>query len=146
MNPPSASVAQVQQLYAAFGRGDIPAILAALRADVDWHINVDPAAPGVAGLPTFRPCHGPQAVAGFFAALMQSAEIHSFQPVSFMDGGREVAVRILMEFTARPTGRRMKMEAMHHFTFDEHGKVSRFVDFLDTLGEAATFGVIKATG
>jgi ketosteroid isomerase-like protein len=137
-------VETVKFLYAAFARGDIATILGALRDDVDWHVNVDLSAPGVAQVPTFRPCHGPRSVGGFFTALAETAEIHSFQPVSFLGGDREVAVRIVMEFTARPTGRRMKMESMHHFTFDASGKVARFVDFLDTLGDAAALGAIRA--
>jgi uncharacterized protein len=35
----SANIAFVQSLYAAFGRGDIAAVIAGLTFDVDWNIN-----------------------------------------------------------------------------------------------------------
>ena len=34
-----ADVALIQSLYAAFGRGDIATIIAALAPDVDWRLN-----------------------------------------------------------------------------------------------------------
>jgi ketosteroid isomerase-like protein len=143
MSSPNLPVQIVQSLYAAFGRGDVPAILAQLRPDVDWHVNVDPNAPGVAGVPLFKPCRGPQAVAGFFQALASGVEMHSFEPISFLAGGNEVAVRVVLDGTTRSTKRRLKMEAMHHWILDDAGKVKRFVDFLDSLGEANAWNVIK---
>jgi ketosteroid isomerase-like protein len=143
-SPSPTPVEIVQSLYAAFGRSDVPAILAALRDDVDWHVNVDLAAPGAAQVPTFRPCRGPRAVGEFFVALGQTVDLHSFQPVSFLGGTREAAARILMEFTVRSTGQRRAVESMHYFSFDAQGKVARFVDFLDTLGETHAMGLIKS--
>lgn len=134
----------VQRLYAAFGRGDIATILASLHPAVDWRVNVEPGAPGAAAIPTFKPCRSPGDVGAFFAALAQTADIHAFQPVSILGNDREAAARGFIEFTARATGRRLKMEFMHHFAFDAQGRLTRFVDFFDTLGEAWAMGVIKA--
>jgi len=134
----------VQSMYAAFGRGDVPALLAPLRADVDWHVNVDPKAPGASAVPLFRPRHGPAEVGQFFADLAANLEFHSFQPQSFLSGEREVAVRVLMEATVKSTGRRAQFESIHHFTFDEKGRVARFVDFLDTLADADSWNVVQA--
>ncbi len=142
MNAPSPT-ATIQSLYAAFGRGDIPTILAQLREDIDWHANVAADAPGVAKVPTFRARRGPRAVGEFFAELGTSVEFHSFEPVAFLAANREVAVRLVMEFTIRSTGKRMRTESMHHWTLDEAGKVTRFVEFLDTLGEAAAWNVVQ---
>ena len=36
-------------MYAAFGRGDLPALLSHLTDNVDWRLNVDAAAPGAPG-------------------------------------------------------------------------------------------------
>ena len=42
----------VQQAYAAFGRGDIPALLSLLAEDVDWHpvYGAGPNVPGLVGM------------------------------------------------------------------------------------------------
>ena len=141
--PLAHPVAHLQSLYAAFGRGDIATILAALHDQVDWRINVDLSAPGAAAVPTFKPRRGPREVGLFFADLTAAVEIHSFQPTSFLAGDGDAAVHIEMEFTVRHNGRRLKMEAMHYHKFDAAGKIVRFVDFLDTLGDAAAWGSVK---
>jgi ketosteroid isomerase-like protein len=145
---PTASVATlvetVQSLYTAFSRGDIPTILAAVHSDVEWRVNVDPQAPGAAAIALFKPRRGREGVAAFFQALATSVEIHSFQPVAFMSGGNEVAVRVLVDATVRSTGRRVRLEAMHGWVFDGAGKVTRFLDFLDTLADAAAYGTVMA--
>jgi ketosteroid isomerase-like protein len=135
-------VATVQSLYAAFGRGDLATILAALHPEVDWRVNVDLHAPGAAAIAMFTPRRGPQGVAAFFQTLATALEMHSFQPVAFMSGGHEVAVRVLVDATVRTTGRRVRMEAMHGWVFDAAGRVTRFVDFLDTLADAAAYGTV----
>jgi uncharacterized protein len=134
----------VQSLYAAFGRGDIPAILAQLDPNVEWRINVEPTAPGVGKVPTFVQRRGTQGAAEFFKVIDSSLEFHSFAPVSFLAGEREVAVRIALDCTVRPTGIRVKAESMHHWTLDEAGKVIRFIDFVDTLATARAWDVVRA--
>ncbi|MBI4625194.1 MAG: nuclear transport factor 2 family protein [Verrucomicrobia bacterium] len=146
MNSSTAFVETVQQLYAAFGRGDVPALLAALAEDVDWHLNVDPAAPGAAAVPDFRRFRGRRGVGEFFAALARDLEFHSFEPRGFLTGGHEVAVRVSMELTVKRTGRRASFESIHLFTFDPAGRVSCFVEYIDTLGLAAAWGAVRATG
>jgi ketosteroid isomerase-like protein len=131
-------------MYAAFGRGDVPAILASLRADVDWHVNVDPKAPGASAVPLFRPRRGPVEVGQFFTDLATNLEFHSFQPQSFMSGDREVAARVLVDATVKSTGKRTQFETIHHFTFDEQERVVRFVDFLDTLADADSWNAVRA--
>lgn len=142
--PAPSLVETVQSLYAAFVRGDIGTILAALHPNVDWRINVDPTAPGAGAVAIFAPRHGPDGVGAFFQAINAGLEIHSFQPVSFLSGGREVAVRVELEATVRATGKRRKEEAVHFWVFDAGGKVTRFVDFLDTLADAAAWGAVQA--
>ena len=137
-------VATVQSMYAAFGRGDLPALLAHVSEDVDWGLNVDPKAPGAAAVPDFRPFRGRKGVEEFFAIVAHGVEFHSFQPLSFLTGGNEVAVRLSYDVTFRRTGRRLKLEAIHHFTFNERGQVGRFLESFDTLAVAAAWGAVKA--
>lgn len=134
----------VRSVYAAFARGDIPRLLGALHPDVEWRINVDLTAPGAAGVPTFRPRRGVHDVGAFFALLGSAVEFHAFQPRSFLMGEDEVAVLIAMEFTIVSTQRRCRTEAMHHWTLDRRGRITRFVDFFDTLADAAAWGQIRS--
>jgi uncharacterized protein len=139
-------VETVQSLYAAFGRGDIASVLAGLRPDVNWAINADPANPTAATIPILRPFTGRADVGQFFSALARDMEFHVFEPVGFTSGPREVAARIKIEATVRTTRRRMKVDSLHHFTFDESGLVSAFREFTDTLAIAAAWGRIPAAG
>lgn len=142
-NTTTTHIDAVQQMYAAFGRGAIPTILSYLHEDVEWRVNVDLMAPGATSVPTFRPCRGPGEVAAFFQSLSAAVEIHRFEPVSFMTNEHEVSARLFIEYTVRPTGKRGRSETIHHWTFDESGKVTRFLDFLDTLATANDWNLIQ---
>ena len=134
----------VQTMYAAFGRGDVAGILAHLHPNVDWKLNVDPAAPGASSIAPMRPRRGPTEVGEFFKDVAAGLDFHAFKPQSFMANEHEVAARVQMDFTVRSTGRRTTVESMHHFVFDDKGKVTRFTEFLDSLGEAAAWGKVQA--
>jgi len=56
-----ANVAQVQSLYAAFGRGDIATLIAGLSPDVDWET-----VGRTSDFPTLGPRKGAGAVQEFF--------------------------------------------------------------------------------
>lgn len=142
--PAPTHIEMVQSLYAAFGRGDIPALLAGLHPDVDWKLNVDPAAPGVKHIPDFRPFRGRADVAQFFTELARDLEFHAFTPAAFFSGGDEVLVRVHMDITVRRTGRHLSVESIHAFKFDEQGLVTRFREYLDTLAAATAWDVVQA--
>lgn len=148
MNADPASIPtrteQVQALYAAFGRGDVSTLLASLHPEVDWKLNVDPAAPGAKHISDFRPFRGRDEVGQFFAGLARDLEFHAFTPTAFFAGGDEVLARVHMELTVRSTGRHLSVESIHAFAFDAQGLVTRFREYLDTLGVAAAWGVIEA--
>jgi uncharacterized protein len=132
----------VQEMYAAFGRGDVPAILARLHPGVKWGLNADPAAPGFAGTPVFRPFSGATGVSDFFALPARELEFHAFQPVGFTANHAEVAARVFIDTTVRRTRRRIRVESLHHFTFDSAGKLVRFREFTDTLALAGAWAAV----
>lgn len=133
----------VQQLYAAFGRGDIPALLAALHPEIDWRLNVDPHAPGAARIPDFQPFHGREGVARFFQDIGRDLEFHAFTPEAFFEGKNEVIVRVHMTITVRPTGKSLTVESLHAFSFDAEGRITRFREYLDTLAAATAWDVVQ---
>jgi len=127
----ASNVAAVQRLYAAFGNGDIAAILAVLGADVEW------------GEPdnTFNPAGGTRhGHAGFLEWLRlgkESEEILALEPRQFLTGGETVAVVGHTRCLARLTGRTYETDFVHVITFND-GMVVRFQEFFDTYlaGEA----------
>lgn len=134
----------VQDMYAAFGHGDIPAILARLHPEVKWGLNVDLVAPGASGSALFRLFTGPAGVGEFFALLARDLEFHSFEPVGFTANHLEVVGRVFIDSSVKSTRRRVRVESLHHFTFDSDGKLVRFREFTDTLAIASAWGTVVA--
>lgn len=123
-----SNVQTVQELYAAFGRGDVPGILARLADSVEWDYNMDPATE----VPWLRPRRGRDGAAEFFASLA-GLDIHKLAPKAFLEGPGLVVVLLDIEFTARATGRRVAEEdALHVWRFDADGRVTRFRHGVDT--------------
>ena len=120
-------VATIQTIYGAFGRGDVPGVMARVadrthwdfaggRPEVPWHAAVD----GRANLPRF------------FEALMGSVELHQFEPREIMHCGPHVVVDVHIEYTVRKTGRRVSMDQLHWWTLDATGQVARLRHYEDT--------------
>jgi uncharacterized protein len=109
-------VMTVQQIYEAFGLGDVPAILGHLADDVSW----DQDAPGY-GVPLSEPGVGKAHVERFFSTL-QDIEFLRFEPPNFLSGGNQVAVPIAVEVRVKATGKTVKALEVHLWTFGEDGK------------------------
>jgi hypothetical protein len=74
-------IERVQQMYGAFGRGDIPAILEALADDVEWEYNAFPNP-----VPWLQLRKGRAEVAKFFEALA-AVQFTQFEPKHFFAAG-----------------------------------------------------------
>ena len=127
-NETMAPTAVVGALYEAFGRGDLPAMLALIDGDVDWSVQVG--APGAELVPMFRNGRGHGAVQAYFAGVAQM-EIHTFEPRAFHTAGDTVLVEVAIDFTCRPTGKRGRFEEIHHWVV-RNGVVVRYRPFVDT--------------
>jgi ketosteroid isomerase-like protein len=127
MNP---SVETVRALYAAFGRGDVPALLDMLADDVEWtHL-------GSIGLPYMGTVHGKAAVARWFGQVAEADAVEVFEPREFLAGPGHVTVLGWERTQALPAGRVFESDWIHVFTLRE-GKVTRFVGLYDTAASAA---------
>ena len=120
--------------YAAFGRGDIAAILAVLTDDVEW---INPGPPDV--IPGAGTHRGKEAVGAFFGTLAESTDFQVFEPREFIAQGDKVVALIYSESTARSTGRHVVDHAAHLWTFRD-GKVAGFQVFQDTAALVAAYG------
>lgn len=119
-------LAVVQDAYAAFGRGDVPAILAALAPDVSWDLV------GEAGAyPTFGPQSGVEGALAFFQALGAHQDFSLFEPQIFHVAGDTVFVQGREAFTVKATGKSVATSWMHVFTIRD-GKIAAFREFTDT--------------
>ncbi|MFZ5594035.1 MAG: nuclear transport factor 2 family protein [Pseudomonadota bacterium] len=122
-----ANVKQVQEMYAAFGRGDVPAILAVLAEDVEWEYGVNST-----GVPWLQPRRGRAEVKKFFEALA-AVEISKFQPRTFLETGNIVITLIDLEATVKASGRKViEEDEVHIWRFDDQGRVIRFRHRVDT--------------
>src|SRR6188472_3652854 len=127
-----SNVQTVQQMYEAFGRGDVAAILEKMSDGVEWESwDVSNTAQG-AGVPWLERRSGKGGVGEFFAAVASSLEFHSFEPQSILEGPHQVAAIIRFDATAKETGERFTDEEIHLWTFDDDGKVTGMRHFGDT--------------
>jgi uncharacterized protein len=120
----------VKQVYAAFGRGDLQALLSLLGRDVEWVI------PGSA--PWSGEGRGHDYVQRFFQTFGSLAALSAFEPQSFLSDGDRVAVTGYEEGTVRETGRAWKSHFTHLFTVAD-GKVTAHREYADTEAIAKAF-------
>jgi hypothetical protein len=132
----SSHVKTVQELYIAFARGDVGAILALLTADVEWS---EPAHP-------FNPAAGTRyGHAGFleWVRIGQAAEqILTLEPRQFLHNDSSVAVVGRSACLAKATGRRYETDFVHLITF-RNGRIARFQEFFDTYAAGEAFRPIQ---
>jgi ketosteroid isomerase-like protein len=116
-----------QEIYQAFGRGDVPAILAKLSDSVDWDYG-----PASTDVPWLQRRKGRDGAASFFASL-EAIQIHTFAPKTFLESEGLVVALVDIEFTVKATGKRVVEEdEVHIWRFDAQGKVARFRHRSDT--------------
>ena len=126
----------VQQIYADFGRGDVPAILQRLAEDVEWEY-----ATGPNPILWLQPLKGREQVPKFFEALFSSVEITRFEVGKIFGDADTVVDLVTLEYTARATGRKVQeIDEVHIWHFNAAGQVQRFRHRADTLLQAWSIG------
>ncbi len=121
----------VQDGYAAFGRGDIPGLLAMLDDNVEWKT------PGTADLPTAGTRRGRAAVGDFFRTIDELLVFEAFEPKSFLADGDRVVVFGIDRFKVKGgSGESLSEEWCHVFTI-KNGKIVAFQEYIDTSALAA---------
>ena len=114
----------VRSLYAAFGRGDLEGILAALDPQVSWRT------PGAPDLPTGGLRQGAPAVREFFGLLLTTFDIADFQPHDFLAAGDKVVVLGTSREGPKGSGRLVDFRWVHVFTFRD-GRIVAFEEPAD---------------
>lgn len=120
----------VQSLYAAFGRGDLAALLDLLTDDVQWEHK------GSTGDAYMRTAHGRADVARWFGEVAELDEVQAFEPREFLAGADHVTVLGWERTRALPAGGVFECDWVHVFTLRD-GRVCRFVGQFDTAAVLA---------
>ncbi|MEA2336609.1 MAG: uncharacterized protein QOE82_616, partial [Thermoanaerobaculia bacterium] len=95
----SDNVQKLQQLYAAFGRGDIEMILSNVTDDVSWGTET------TVDVPWYRIREGRDGVADFFATLAREVDFPEFSPTHFASVGDLVFAHVDLAYKFKKNGR-----------------------------------------
>ncbi len=116
--------AVLHDLYAAFGRGDIPAVLANLDPEIAWTET--------AGGPFAGTYTGPNAVLeNVFGPLGGEWDEFSVQPETYVCDGDTAVVLGTYRGVFRPTGRALDARFAHAWQLRD-GRAARFEQITDT--------------
>ena len=128
-----ANLRVVQNLYAAFGGGDMPGILATLDEEVDWLFNGR-----TSDVPFAGHYRGHEGMLRFFGTVGPLVEIHEFGPTEVHTFGDHVLALGHERVGVRATGKRFGTDWIHFFTVRD-GKIVRLREYYDTATMAEAF-------
>jgi uncharacterized protein len=131
---PATHLDTVNGLYAAFGRGDIPAILELLADDIRWEHWSDSFVQR-ADVPSLKARGGREGAAEFFAEIADW-EVTEFSVLDVMASDKQVVAEVVIEATL-PNGGRFRDEELHLWGFNDDGKIHRMRHYVDTAKHIA---------
>jgi ketosteroid isomerase-like protein len=123
----------VHEMYAAFGRGELKAILDRVDPAITWVSSTKAEAVPWRGTYT-----GAAGVAMFFEALVGNLDFQAFEPRLFHAAGDTIVVLGRSLARVRKTGKTFDSEWAHVFGF-AGDKLVRFQEFYDTAAIVAAF-------
>ena len=131
-----ANIDSIRALYSSFAAGDVPGVLARMSPDIVWNEAENfPYADR-------SPYRGPDAiVSGVFARI--AADWDGFQavPEELLECGDTVIAFGRYRGTHKATGRAVDAQMVHVWRLD-HGKVTAFQQYADTLQFARAAGTV----
>ena len=126
----------ISGLYAAFGRGDVPAVLGGMAPDIHWH-----EAEGNPYRPSGEAWIGPEAVVNnLFMKLAEEWDGFAVHPESFHGAGDVVVVELRYSGTYKATGKDVDAQVCHVWTVKD-GKITKFQQYVDTAKMQDVMGV-----
>jgi ketosteroid isomerase-like protein len=122
-----SNVDTVKQIYEAFGRGDIPAIMGKLDPNVEWDVEI-----AAAGVPWLQPRRGAANVPAFFESLAPLS-FQRFEPHTFFADGNKVFALVALDVRHTPSGKHYKFPHEGHlWHFNDADKVVKYQHVTDT--------------
>lgn len=132
------NVEVVKQAYGAFGKGDLPGVLALMTDDVQI---------GIVGrkedAPFFGMHDGKGGAQEFFQQLGGAHEIHAFEPQRFVAAEDMVFVWGAYEWTMRTSGVHKRSNWLHVLTVRD-GKIARWHGHNDTAMLAKAYAAPRS--
>ena len=119
------NVDTVKQMYEAFGRGDIPAILDKLDDNVEWDVEIS-----TPDVPWLQPRKGKANIRAFFESLAP-LDIKTFYPHTIIGGGDKVMALVHIDVDTKGKHYSFPLEG-HLWVFNPAGKVIKFQHITDT--------------
>lgn len=119
------NVRTIEEIYAAFRRGDLPFLLNKLAEDVDWWH------PRPAEIPWGGNRCGRESVAQFLAVIVEHLEVQQFDPWQFVARDDEVIVLGFERMRAKNTGRVYEVDWVHSWRV-RGGEIVGFREYTDT--------------
>lgn len=125
----SKNISTVQNIYAAFGKGDVPAILEHISEDCQWEYG------GSANdVPYLQPRKGRSGAAEFLQIVGTQLQFKTFEVTTVVGTERLVVALCTIEFTVARTGKTVReVDEVHLWHFDDRGRVAKFRHVADTL-------------
>jgi uncharacterized protein len=118
------NIQTIQQMYAAFGRGDVATILTKLTDDVRWVSHFDSVVPWAGDF------SGKKRVPQFFEAIFRSVEVKAFDPQDFIAQGSTVVSLGEFGCQVRATGKSAHTRWAFIWRFRD-GQVCAYEQFAD---------------
>jgi uncharacterized protein len=122
----------IEELFANYGKQDIPAVLAAMADDITW---VEPGAPGVPFGGTYK---GHTGVLEMFKKEGEMVKVTSFTPETFFAHDNMVVVLGADSANVIATGKSYTTEWTMAFTLNG-GKITQVQTYMDTNAVAKAF-------
>jgi hypothetical protein len=124
----------IRAVYAAFQRGDIPAVLAAMAPDIVWNEAENfPYADN-------NPYVGPDAIlAGVFARLGGEWDGFAVKEEDLIDAGDTIVTLGRYGGAPKATGKKINAQFAHVWRF-KNGKIVAFQQYTDTLQAMLAMG------
>jgi hypothetical protein len=135
----AANVAIIQNCYALFGQGDIPALIAQMTDDIVWEPVGDRNL-----FPLFGPWVGKDGVVAFFKTLSETQEFSAFEPKQFHAADDKVFVTGHYALTMRKSGVATECDWTMVFTL-RGGLVCGFREYTDGARLVAAYRGAEAS-
>jgi ketosteroid isomerase-like protein len=130
------NVGLLKNLYAAFGRGEIPAVLGAMSPDIKWY-----SAEGNPYMPSGGAWVGPDAVLNnLFMKIGTEWDGFTVHTKLFHGAGDSVIVEARYTGKYKSTGKSIDAQVCHVWDVKD-GKVTRFQQYMDTAKLQDAMGV-----
>ena len=131
----STHAGTVADLYAAFGRGDVPFIIDHLSEAITWDHGLRETE-----LTWFQPRTGKQQVGEFFGVFARGMTLTTFEPQLVVGDGNTVVAVIRIAGSILSNGNPIEEDLwVHLWTFDGDGKVAAFRHIGDLAREEIPF-------